>query len=187
MGAVACAALSSMSSESTVSNRQNPRHGVGGGKLQEGSQGSFHREQEPESSRPDAPHIRIMNRTDSGTAGRLLARRTLGSDRKTLAERSLPGETQAHSQHTTDGASSPTSFGYGFNVSGESSLKLSAVSAGNVISRLPVAAPIVPAETPANAPIAAPLPPPAKPPIAAPAPAPPAIIPAVRLPFPVEV
>src|ERR1043166_5545605 len=60
-----------------------------------------------------------------------------------------------------------------------------AVSAGRVISWLPVkAAPAVPAPAPAAAPIAAPLPPPAKAPINAPAPAPPPMKPAERLPLP---
>src|SRR5579883_50001 len=67
------------------------------------------------------------------------------------------------------------------------SLKLTADSAGSVISRLPVRpAPAVPAPPPTSAPMAAPLPPPANAPINAPAPAPPPIIAALRLPLPVE-
>src|ERR1700738_626491 len=64
-------------------------------------------------------------------------------------------------------------------------LKVSAVSAGSVISRLPVnPAPAVPAPAPIRPPIKAPLPPPARPPMSAPPPAPPPIITALRLPLP---
>src|SRR5437879_13895601 len=64
----------------------------------------------------------------------------------------------------------------------------SRVSAGNLMSFLPVAAaPAVPAPAPAAAPIAAPLPPPASAPMAAPPAAPPPINPASRLPLPFSV
>src|SRR5438309_2539139 len=67
-------------------------------------------------------------------------------------------------------------------------VKASFVSAGNLMSFLPVAAaPAVPAPAPAAAPIAAPLPPPASAPMAAPPAAPPPINPASRLPLPFSV
>src|SRR5579864_9443867 len=74
---------------------------------------------------------------------------------------------------------------YSLTVTACSSLKLTADSAGKVMSLLPVnAAPAVPAPAPAAAPMAAPLPPPASPPIKAPRPAPPPITTAERLPLP---
>lgn len=68
---------------------------------------------------------------------------------------------------------------------GWSSLKLSAVSAGRVMSRLPVSpAPPVPAAAPMSPPMRAPFPPPASAPIPAPPAAPPPTRAAVLLPLP---
>ena len=58
-----------------------------------------------------------------------------------------------------------------------------AIRSLSVMSRLPVAAPTVPAPAPMAPPINAPLPPPANPPMSAPPAAPPPIKPAVRLPL----
>src|ERR1700761_4058048 len=74
----------------------------------------------------------------------------------------------------------------GGSVRDEESWKLKGDSELSVMSRLPVAAPAVPAPAPIKPPIKAPLPPPAKPPISAPPAPPPPMKPAVRFPLPFD-
>src|ERR1700743_1512443 len=74
----------------------------------------------------------------------------------------------------------------GGRVKEDVSLKLRGDSDPSVMSRLPVAAPAVPAPAPIKPPIKAPLPPPAKPPISAPPAPPPPMKPAVRFPLPFD-